>query len=297
MIFENIVGNNKVKETLKKILESKKIANSYMLIGEDSIGKLLFAKEFAKVILCSSNDACNTCKSCLEFDNLNNPDFNIVVPEGKIIRIDQIRELTKKVYEKPIISSKKVYIIDDSNLMNKEAQNALLKTLEEPPEYVTIILVASNESMFLPTIKSRCTKILFNKLSNEELKNILIKEFNWNNVSDFILKVASGSVKKALELKEKEDEYKKVDKIFTNLEKFDITDLFMQKEEIFKEKDETENILNYINLLLFESINKNIKYANCMKIIENTKDRLNKNCNYDMTIDNLLLTIWEEING
>ena len=164
MIFEDIIGNEKNKKILSDILKSNKIANSYMFVGQESIGKFLFAKEFAKAILCENEEKpCNNCKSCIEFNTNNNPDFNIIESDGKNIKIDQIRELTKKVYEKPIISNKKVYIINDSNLMTKEAQNSLLKTLEEPPEYVTIILVTSNESMFLPTIKSRCTKILFNK--------------------------------------------------------------------------------------------------------------------------------------
>ena len=142
MIFENISGNEKNKELLKKIIDTNNIAHSYMFVGKDSIGKLLFAKEFAKAILClEGNKSCNKCKSCIEFNTNNNPDFNILEPEGNSIKIDQIRELTKKVYEKPVVSNRKVYIINDSNYMTKEAQNSLLKTLEEPPEYITIILI------------------------------------------------------------------------------------------------------------------------------------------------------------
>ena len=198
MIFENIIGNEKNKELLKKVIDTNNIAHSYMFVGKDSIGKLLFAKEFAKAILCTEEGKpCNKCKSCIEFNTNNNPDFNILEPEGNSIKIDQIRELTKKVYEKPVVSNRKVYIINDSNYMTKEAQNSLLKTLEEPPEYITIILITSNENLFLPTIKSRCTKVLFNRLTNEELADILQKQYQYSNVPEITFKIAERKHKKS----------------------------------------------------------------------------------------------------
>lgn len=297
-MFNTIIGNEQNKEFLTQIINSDNIAHSYMFIGQDSIGKLLFAKEFAKAILCLGDvKPCNKCKSCIEFDTSNNPDFNILEPDGNSIKIEQIRELTKAVYEKPIVSARKVYIINNSNLMTKEAQNSLLKTLEEPPEYVTIILISSNENLFLPTIKSRCTKILFNILKNEELKQILKEKYNYINIPEIVLKIASGSVERAIELRDKEKEYEKVQKVFSNLENINIIDLINSKEELFKDKDEVNKILEYINLIFFDKIKTNIKYVECMKIIEDTKDRLKKNSNFDMTIDNLMITVWEEING
>ena len=198
MIFENIIGNEKNKELLNQIISMNNIAHSYMFIGKESIGKMLFAKEFAKAILCiNDSKPCGKCKSCIEFESSNNPDFEIIEPDGNNIKIEQIRELIKKVYEKPIVSNKKVYIINDSNLMTKEAQNSLLKTLEEPPEYVSIILIASNENLFLPTIKSRCTKIMFKKLTDNELKTILKRKYNKLNIQELVLKIADGSVNKA----------------------------------------------------------------------------------------------------
>ena len=106
-----------------------------------------------------------------------------------------------------------------------------------------------------------------------------------------------GSIKKALSLKDKEEQYIKTSKIFKNLENIDIIDLFNIKEEIFKDKEDAEDILSYINIIFFDKIKINSNYINCIKIIEDTKDRLNKNNNYDMTIDNFIMTVWEEING
>lgn len=298
MIFENIIGNEKNKELLNQIIRTNNIAHSYMFIGKESIGKMLFAKEFAKAILCiNDSKPCGECKSCIEFESSNNPDFEIIEPDGNNIKIEQIRELIKKVYEKPIVSNKKVYIINDSNLMTKEAQNSLLKTLEEPPEYVTIILIASNENLFLPTIKSRCTKIMFRKLTDSELKTILERKYNKLNTQELMLKIADGSVNKAVSLDGKEELYNKVNRIYSSLENVNIIELINSKEDIFKDKEEAIEMLEYINLIFFQKISSNLKYVECMKIVEDTKDRLKKNNNYDMTIDNLNMTVWEVING
>ena len=298
MIFENIIGNEKNKELLNQIIRTNNIAHSYMFIGKKSIGKMLFAKEFAKAILCiNDSKPCGDCKSCIEFESSNNPDFEIIEPDGNNIKIEQIRELIKKVYEKPIVSNKKVYIINDSNLMTKEAQNSLLKTLEEPPEYVTIILIASNENLFLPTIKSRCTKIMFRKLTDSELKTILERKYNKLDIQELMLKIADGSVNKAVSLDGKEELYNKVNRIYSSLENVNIIELINSKEDIFKDKEEAIEMLEYINLIFFRKISSNLKYIECMKIVEDTKDRLKKNNNYDMTIDNLNMTVWEVING
>ena len=269
-----------------------------MFIGQESIGKFLFAKEFAKAILClNENKPCNKCKSCLELENSNNPDLTIIEPDGNNVKIEQIRELNKKVVEKPIVSTKKVYIINDGQNITKEAQNALLKTLEEPPEYVTIILITTSESAFLPTIKSRCTKINFNKLTKEEMLNILKNKYNYQNIADIVYKISNGSINKSIQVIERQSEFETINKTFSNLENTNIIDLINSKEEIFKDKEEINNILDYIITIFFEKIKQNVKYVECIEITEKTKERLRKNGNYDMTIDNFMLSIWEEING
>jgi len=106
LAFENIIGNNKNKKTLTNIIEKNTIVHSYLFSGKIGIGKEIFAKEFAKMILCQSNEKkpCNTCKSCIEFDSNNNPDFHIIKPDGNSIKIEQIRLLQNKAYEKPIFA-------------------------------------------------------------------------------------------------------------------------------------------------------------------------------------------------
>ena len=150
MSFNNIIGNNNVKNILIKSINNETVLHSYMFIGEQGIGKKLVAEQFAKMSLCEAYEGkeCDKCKSCVEFDSGNNPDFKMIEPDGKTIKIEQIREMQTKVAEKPVNSGKKIYIIDDADLMTKEAQNCLLKTLEEPPEYIVIILIVSNENAF-----------------------------------------------------------------------------------------------------------------------------------------------------
>lgn len=201
MSFENIIGNCNVKQLLMNSVSSDNILHSYMFVGPDGIGKCLFAKEFAGLAL--GNNA------SLE----NHPDFMLIKPEdSKSIKIEQIRYLQEKIAEKPIVSSKKVYIINEADTMTKEAQNCLLKTLEEPPEYAVIILVLSIENKLLTTIKSRCTKIAFSPLSNDDV----LKYFSINNLdlpSKHMLKVCSGSIGKAIELQNEAIGFDEIDSV------------------------------------------------------------------------------------
>ena len=301
MSFENIIGNEDIKELLKNTVNSNNILHSYLFLGIDGIGKKIFAKEFAKMILCDGKSKpCEKCKSCIEFENENNPDFMIIKrdfdtdkkKEKNSISIEQIRYMNSKVSEKPIISNRKVYIINDSDLMTKEAQNCLLKTLEEPPEYVTIILIASNESKLLNTIKSRCIKISFNKLSNEEIE----KYFKENDIiiNKNAIDFYEGSIGKALKIQENEEEYTKVEKIINNIDKEDLVYVLNNSEVLYKQKEIINDLLEYINILLLNS--KQINKVKCVQYVEETKKRLNANSNYDMTIDNLLMKIWEQVN-
>ena len=282
-MFENIIGNESIKNTLEKSIKTNQITHSYLMIGIQGIGKKLLAKEYAKVIL-SSNDI------------INNPDFLCIEPDGNSIKIEQIRNFQKEIQEKPIISNKKVYIIDDADLMTKEAQNCLLKTLEEPPEFAVIILIGSNENAFLPTIKSRCMILHFNRLSDSEIKSYLQEQYNELNVTQSMLDIAGGSIGRAINLKDKQEQYSKVEEIINNLDKKDLIDIIQSSEVLYKSKDDINDILDYINIILLKMAKENYLYTNCIKIVENTKKRLAQNANYDMSIDDMLFKMWEEVN-
>ena len=298
-MFENILGNDKIKEALKNIIINKNASHSYMFIGVEGIGKKLIATEFSKRLLCNNEKIdCNSCKSCIEFDSKNHPDFLIIEPDGNLIKIEQIRNMQKKIQEKPIISKRKIYIINDADKMTKEAQNCLLKTLEEPPEYISIILIGNNESSFLPTIKSRCMIIHFEPLKNAEIKKYLQTEFGTDsiNIQDDMLDIFQGSIGKAIKLKDRGEEYQSYNKMIQNLDKIDIIELLNLAEPLYKAKEEIYEILEYINVLLLKKAKLNYLYTNCINIVENTKKRLKQNSNYDLCIDNMLFNMWEEMN-
>ncbi len=296
-MFENILGNDKIKKELIGSINNKKYSHSYLFLGISGIGKKMIAKEFAKMILCDGEEKyCNKCKSCIEFDSGNNPDFAEINPDGNNVKIEQIRELQRKIVEPPIISNKKVYIIDEADSMTKEAQNCLLKTLEEPPEFAVIILIGSNESNFLSTIKSRCTIIKFNSIPSEQVKNYIEQKYDIHPISENIILASEGSIGKAEILKDKQELYNAIDNILANIEKMDLIDTLKNADIIYKSQEDKIDILEYINIILFRKSRQNAKYLNCINIIEDTKKRLNANSNYNMTIDNMIMTIWEEIH-
>ena len=296
-MFENILGNDKIKKELIGSINNGKYSHSYLFLGISGIGKKMIAKEFAKMILCSGEEKyCNRCKSCIEFDSGNNPDFAEINPDGNNVKIEQIRELQRKIVEPPIISNKKVYIIDEADSMTKEAQNCLLKTLEEPPEFAVIILIGSNESNFLSTIKSRCTIIKFNPIPSEQVKNYIEQKYDIHPISENIILASEGSIGKAEILKDKQELYNSIDNILANIENMDLIDTLKKADIIYKSQEDKIDILEYINIILFRKSRQNAKYLNCINIIEDTKKRLNANSNYNMTIDNMIMTIWEEIH-
>lgn len=172
----------------------------------------------------------------------------------------------------------------------------MLKTLEEPPEYVTIILIGSNENAFLNTIKSRCMILHFDKISNQDIENYMKENYQINIDSQIMMDSFQGSIGKAIQLKEKQEEYQKIEQIVYCLENKDKIDILNMAEPIYKTKDKKNEVLDYINIVLINLAKRSNKYANCIKIVENTKKRLQSNANYDMSIDNMLLNLWEEVN-
>ena len=296
-MFEGIIGNTSIKQELINSVNLNKYSHSYLFCGTDGIGKKLIAREFAKMILCKGeNKYCNKCKSCIEFDSNNNPDYMEIVPDGNSIKISQIREMQQKIVEEPIISNKKVYIIDDADLMTKEAQNCLLKTLEEPPEFVTIILIGSNEASFLSTIKSRTLIIKFNNLTKTDLQNYLKEKYDKYSIDENILDASNGSIGKLESIKDKQELYNLVKKTIDSIKFSDLIDILKLSEIIYKSQEDIFEILDYINLLLLDLAKENTKYIDCIKIVEDTKIRLKANSNYNMTIDYLIFNIWEAIH-
>lgn len=296
MNFKNIIGNKEAKDYLKSSIANNNILHSYLFLGTEGIGKKIIAKEFAKNILCqNTEEEICTCKSCTYFISDNHPDFFLINEEGGTIKIDQIRKITEKVIEKPIISDRKVYIINDAEKMTKEAQNCLLKTLEEPPEYVTIILISSNENVILNTIKSRCMMLKFKNISEEDLRKFATEILGYEDLTENLLKSFGGSIARAIKLKENSKKYISLENFVKDLSKRDIIDIMIDAKIIY-DKENIGDILDYLTVCLFDIAKENKEYLNCIKLVSETSSRLKANANFDMTIDSLVLKMWEEVN-
>ncbi len=294
-MFETIIGNKPIKDLLERATKKEMTSHSYLFVGIQGIGKKKLAIEFAKKLLCIQKEQEEKCKSCIEFDSQNHPDFMKIEPEGNRIKIEQIRFLQNKIQEKPIIANKKVYIIDEADKMTTEAQNCLLKTLEEPPEYTTLILIGSHENAFLPTIKSRCLILYFQPIPDEEIKQYLETNYGLTNITKDHLTMFQGSIGKAIRIKDKQTEWEEINTIIYNLKQNDLIETIKQAEVLYKAKDEIFEILDYMNGILLDQAKEDIRYANCIEIVEDTKKRWHQNANYDMCIDYLVFNMWEQV--
>lgn len=178
--------------------------------------------------------------------------------------------------------------------MTKEAGNCLLKTLEEPPEYVSIILTAVNESKLLNTIKSRCMKVAFSAITDEEVY-LKVKELTGVEPEKSLISKSSGSIARAIEMQEDKDIYIQTEKIIEKMQNEDLITILNNSEVLYKGKEKIQEILEYIIVCLYSS--KELKKMNCIKYVEETKRRINANSNYDMCIDYLLLNMHREMNS
>ena len=252
------------------------------------------------MILCNGQEKpCHTCKSCLEFEGESHPDFMLIEPEdGKTIKIETMRYLQEKIAEKPITSEKKVYIISECECMTREASNSLLKTLEEPPEYAVLILITSNESKLLTTIKSRCTKIYFRPIPEDKLIEYLKQNQIDEKMTENMIKQCEGSIGRALKIVEEKEKYLQIEELIQSLPKKDITQIWKQAEVLYQAKEDIISLLEYMIIVIYQLLKKQNKmcYINSIQIIEQTKQRFLQNANYDMTIDYLLLKLWEEFS-
>ena len=175
MAFRDVVGNERAVQIIRKEIERKRVYPAYLFVGMGGIGKKLVAMNMAKALNCleTEGDACDRCSSCQRMDKGVHPDLLQINPAGEAIKIGQIREIQSSIAFKPYEAPWRVVIVDGAERMTREAANAFLKTLEEPPSSTTIILIAAALEGLPPTVLSRCQRITFNPLSDEEAKKVL----------------------------------------------------------------------------------------------------------------------------
>jgi DNA polymerase III subunit delta' len=199
MGFSQIVGHQKQVEIIRQALNHGRLHHAYLFVGAEGVGKKTIAIGLAKAIHCSAatGDFCGACPDCARIQDTNHPDIRIIEPLAgkKEISIQQIRELEKELNFRSFSGKKKIAILDPATLMNLSAQNALLKTLEEPPRDSLLILIAANGGALLPTLRSRCLRISFGPLARDLVSGFLVSRKGLEaDTAEFLAAMSLGSL-------------------------------------------------------------------------------------------------------
>lgn len=268
--MDKIIGHEKVKNVLDKVILEDKISHAYLFLGKDGIGKKLMATAFAEKIMTKNGI-------------FNEADFKIIEPEKDVIKVEVIRNLITEIYIKPTYSSKKVIIINDAHKMNSSAQNALLKVLEEPPLYATLILITSNKEKIIRTILSRVTEVKFDNLSTDELEKIV------GNTID--LTYARGSASKALALMEN-DCFTISQELVNLFNKKSFIDINKKINEIKSGDTDIVKIFELVKVMYHKDINQDTyKKIKIIDLLDETIRNLGRNANADLALDRLIIKI------
>lgn len=223
--FEDIVGHGRIKDHLKNSIRLDKVSHAYLFVGDKGVGKMSMAKMFAQTLQCESKgiEPCMKCKSCLQMISDNQPDIRVLTHEKAAMSVDEIRtQLINDAGIMPYAGPYKIYIVPDAHLLNAPAQNALLKTIEEPPSYVVVILIVDNKDVILPTILSRCVTINFMPLPDKDVAKYLIEKQDIPD--DEALMVAAfsqGSIEKAVNIAVSKEYSEKKEKLISILREID----------------------------------------------------------------------------
>ena len=199
MGFAEIVGHQKQVEIVRQALNHGRLHHAYLFVGMEGVGKKTIALGLAKAIHCSAatGDFCGECPDCARIQANNHPDVRIIEPLAgkKEISIQQIRELEKELNFRSFSGKKKIAIVDPATLMNLSAQNALLKTLEEPPQDSVLILIASSGGALLPTLRSRCLRVTFGPLARDLISGFLVSRKGFGaETAEFLAAMSPGSL-------------------------------------------------------------------------------------------------------
>ena len=323
--FEEILGNEMVKDHVKKAIANHKISHAYILTGEAGMGRKSIANAFAMTLLCEKggSEPCMSCHSCKQVMSGNHPDLIYVTHEKPgSIGVDDVREqINDTIMIRPYSSYYKIYIVDEAEKMTVQAQNALLKTIEEPPSYAVIILITTNQEAFLPTILSRCVQMKLKPLKDFTIKSYLTQNLHIaEKDADICAAFARGNLGKAIHLASSDEFrelFQKVMVLVKNVGTMDISMLLDCIREMKEQNFDIGEVLDLMqlwyrdvlmfkvtkdmNLLIFKDEYKMINetgekvdYAGLEAIlaaIDTARTRLNANVNMELAMELLLLTM------
>ena len=314
------VGQDNLKDFFENIIKSNRLGHAYIFEGDKGIGKKTMAEYFSLLVMCDNNSHCMKCNKCLCTVSRTNPDV-IYVDKGDkaIINVDKVRDVIKEIYIRPKLSDKRIFIIDEAHLMNDASQNALLKVIENPPDYAIFVLLTENKNMLLQTVRSRSVIIKIPPLSDEELVRISAKK------SSVGVLYAKGNPGKYLELLDdeefslmREEFFREIVKLFSQdrYSVYNILDFFLKyeerKESVFDLLvtffEDLVNKKNKINLAMTNSDKKDVLDKLCAVITKKTSVNLlsivldadreaAKYTSFSISMQAMLVRLWGEIHG
>ncbi|MDE6882223.1 MAG: DNA polymerase III subunit [Lachnospiraceae bacterium] len=325
--FTDIVGQEQLKEHLQNAIATNKVSHAYIINGERNAGKEFIARVFAMTLQCEKGEAepCGECHSCKQALGNNQPDIIYISHEKpNTIGVEDIRvQINGDIAIKPYSSPRKIYVINEGEKMTPQAQNALLKTLEEPPEYAVILILTTNVEALLPTVLSRCVVLNMKPVSDRLVKKYLMEQLAVPDYkANICVAFARGNIGKAKMLASSE-EFEKVKNeaisLVKNINEMEISEIVKAIRKISEYKFDVNDYLDilmawYRDVLLFkatkdvnslvfkEDIQQIMKmsdrstYEGIEKIVnalQSAKKRLEANVNFDLTMELLFLAVKE----
>ncbi len=325
--FSDIIGQEHIKEHLQNAMKEDKVSHAYIIEGERYAGKEFIARTFAAALQCEKGgiEPCGECHACKQAESMNHPDIIRVTHEKpNSIGVDDIRlQLTNDIVIKPYSGPKKVYIINEGEKMTVAAQNALLKTLEEPPAYAVIFILTTNVDALLETSISRCVVLSMKPVEDEKVKTYLMETMNLPDYKAEICAAFSrGNIGKARMLASSEDfDNIKAEAVslMKNIKDMEINEIVMAIKKIGDYSMDISDYLDmlsvwYRDVLLYKATNdlnhlifkEEIQYIrkvarlstyegieNIIEMLDKTKQRLAANVSFDLTMELLLLAMKE----
>lgn len=325
--FKDIIGHEQIIGHFQNAITLDKVSHAYILNGPDGAGKMMLAEAFATALQCEKKgtEGCMECHSCKQAASHNQPDIIYLSHEKpNTISVNDIRsQINRDIAVKPYSSPYKIYIVDEAEKMNQQAQNALLKTIEEPPAYAVVLLLTTNADAFLPTILSRCIRLDLKPVANDKIRSFLMERCQVPDYqADFSVAFAQGNVGKAIQLVSSEHFNEMKDSAVQLMKRIKEIDVYEMGEAVKQINEYKLSINDYfdimmvwyrdvlmykatmdINGLIFKEQVYDIKkqaskssYHGIQEILnalEKAKVRLNANVNFDIVIELLLLTMKE----
>ena len=265
MGFSSVLGQEALKKELLRQIKGKTLNHAYLFYGDPGLEPQGFAKVCAQGILCTETQGeipCGQCSPCKKV--LSNNHEDLVIYDQETLKVEDVRSLEKDIHIKPYSSGKKIYIIHHGEGMTVQGQNALLKTLEEPPSFGIILIVARSKEALLPTIQSRCQGLGLKPIAQEVLYRALIKQGYGEEESQMAAKIGGGKIKTALRYLEDEayeNRRRELFQLYKQMSENSITEGLEALEKLSLEKDQVEEVLElslgfFRDLLLYKMLKK-----------------------------------------